>query len=51
MDGHARYSPATCTTRFDFLYAQVGLGAIAASLIGWLIFVVCFGSFNDGDNL
>ena len=30
---------------------QVGLAAITASLIGWLIFVICFGSFNNGDNL
>jgi hypothetical protein len=30
---------------------QVGLVAILASMLGWLIFIVCFGSFNNGDNL
>lgn len=29
---------------------MVGLGGILFSMIGWLIFVICFGSFNNGDN-
>ena len=33
------------------LSLQVGLVAISASLLGWLIFVICFGSFNNGTNL
>jgi hypothetical protein len=38
-------------TFLDGWARKVGLVAILASMLGWLIFIVCFGSFNNGDNL
>jgi hypothetical protein len=37
-------------TFLDGWARKVGLVAILASMLGWLIFIVCFGSFNNGDN-
>ena len=42
---------ASYLARYEISLSQVGLVAISTSLIGWLIFVICFGNFNNGDNL
>lgn len=62
LDGWARMVRTTCRwlhlngeycvrlcVRVMFL--QVGLVAISVSLLGWLIFAICFGNFNNADNL